>query len=166
MREAPPVPGPATNTSASSVRALPFQRARASASVLLVSVTGLVYERYTNLFSAKRGWSTTSISPFNPPDRTVGTPPTGVGIEDAVSDDPQLAAAFGDQQAAVRQKRQAPRVGQALRDDDHADVLSFGGVVHDGLVRERRDDDALRRDRRVVSERNGLLRHTARAEER
>ena len=54
-------------------------------------------------------------------------------IEHAIADDPQPAAALGHKQAAVGKKREAPRMRDASRDDDDADVLTFGRMKPPGF---------------------------------
>ena len=60
---------------------MPFQRPRATASVVCVGVRGAAWRRTgrRSCSSANCGWSTTSISPFRPAAATAGTPATGCG---------------------------------------------------------------------------------------
>ena len=93
-----------------------------------------------------------SMRPPRPLARTLGGAPHGVRIEHAVADRAHLSAALGHEHLAVGKERLAPRPLQAARVDDDADVLAFGRVIDDGLVRQRRYPDAVRRDRDAVSE--------------
>ena len=60
------------------------------------------------------------------------------GIEHAVAHDAQPAHALGDQEAPVREKCEAPRMGQPSGDDRHLDVALLERRPGPGTVAERR----------------------------
>jgi len=69
-------------------------------------------------------------------------------VEHAVADDPELAGAqLGDEHAAIREKREAPGLGEVPGDHHDADLVLLGGVEHERAVAERRSHDADRSGR-------------------
>ena len=68
------------------------------------------------------------------PERDLGDARDRGRVEHAVADPPQRAQALGDQDAAVREEGEAPRIGQPVRDHRYADPLALGGVVDDGFL--------------------------------
>ena len=81
----------------------------------------------------------------------------GFRIQHAAADDAEAAFLLGDEQRAVRQKREAPRIHQAARHRYDANPHHFGGVVFDGLGGNRLRLESSRRDWRAILERHGLL---------
>ena len=69
-----------------------------------------------------------SIRPPLPSVRGRGTPAMGVGSSTPFADHAETARPLGDEQAAVGEERDAPRVRQAAGDDGHADLAGFGGL--------------------------------------
>ena len=63
-------------------------------------------------------------------------------IEYAVADDAEPAGPFGDQHAAVREKRDAPWMRQPSGHDADADLVLFGRIEHERSRTERRHGQA------------------------